>query len=328
MIQAAATGAVKPVTDLVFKAGLLWFAYWLLTKGEKERKEQEEEKKKQESDARVSEGPEVGQAIALRAAMNPSGLPWLMWTDTTKVEDIMKIATEIKDLKKVIFEYGQQYPGSRLLEDLERELGPEGLKRFESIAKGTDNAYANYSTVKTGIAVNDVVRAKVNSRVRSSPKKESSTFSQGNIIAVVPTGKVIGFTTGVTSYDNENDVIFIEVRTYKDTQLYKVWVAKSNVELIPYADYKKRVASGEKFPFFSFVTLKGFTGVPRVLVRSIAPATIHSPKGVTTGNASTNTQLGTFVYRFTIGKKSTVVFRTQQGHTRLVDAEKVQLINT
>ena len=76
------------------------------------------------------------QAVALRSAMNRSGMNWLHWIDGTDVDSLYNLANQIADIKKVAKEYKNLY-GRVLAEDLRKELKTDELAKFNTLLNKT-----------------------------------------------------------------------------------------------------------------------------------------------------------------------------------------------
>src|ERR1035437_10045914 len=76
--------------------------------------------RKDHTEQQVEQKPEVGQAMAIYSAMNPSGMEWMRKMDGTNTEAIFTTANEISDLNKVMTAYKQLY-NSSMLDDLDRK---------------------------------------------------------------------------------------------------------------------------------------------------------------------------------------------------------------
>jgi len=71
----------------------------------------------------------VQQAMLLHAAMNPSGISWMMSMDGTSNDTFFNVINEITDFNKVANEYKKLYQNS-LIETVEKELSSGEYTRF------------------------------------------------------------------------------------------------------------------------------------------------------------------------------------------------------
>ena len=68
----------------------------------------------------LGESVDAQQAVLLRTAINPSGIPWLLGVDGKNANTLLKVARQIKDFKKVAEAYRNLYK-----EDLSNNLTNE-----------------------------------------------------------------------------------------------------------------------------------------------------------------------------------------------------------
>lgn len=80
----------------------------------------------------LSFSTESQQAIALRGAMNRSGMSWLHWMDGTNTDALYSLANDINNIQKVAKEYKNLY-NRVLAEDLRKELATDELEKFNSL---------------------------------------------------------------------------------------------------------------------------------------------------------------------------------------------------
>lgn len=252
------------ISNTVIKLGLIGGGLFLLWRWFNNGAD---ERRASRSDKDITTNPGVGQAQLLRIAMNPSGTALLFDTDGTNKDAILKLATQIKDLDKVVEAYKERYKGS-LLKHLEVELGTSDYARFLALAGGGNSTGYNYEVVKQGVTSGQWVRATKAAYIRSSPKKDNGIYTTedlllkafnplnildkskriGNILTQAKKGEMVGWTTGKTGYDEAHDIIFIEAQSLdKKKQRVSFWVAKSQVEFISQDEVKKRKDKGEKF---------------------------------------------------------------------------------
>ncbi|MEI6882531.1 MAG: hypothetical protein WCK82_14525, partial [Bacteroidota bacterium] len=77
----------------------------------------------------ADDSPEVRQAIALRSAVNPSGVSFLKSLDTTNLSLVFDTAKTITNLDAVIKAYKNLYTDN-LLDDLQSDLSGEEFQKF------------------------------------------------------------------------------------------------------------------------------------------------------------------------------------------------------
>lgn len=88
------------------------------------------------SDAQFNaiEGTDLGSLIQqYRAAMNPSGVSWLISTDGTDEEAILKLAQQTKGNVDAVFKAYRQKFNSNLTDDLRQELSTEEYETWYEI---------------------------------------------------------------------------------------------------------------------------------------------------------------------------------------------------
>jgi len=241
IIIAPPKGVVDKVTNLAIGAVLLGVAWWGGKKIIQNIRKNSTEKK-------LADSLEVQQATALRNAMNPSGISWMMNIDTTDDAAILQTAKEIKDLKTVQEAYRKLYNDS-LIDDLKSEMKPDNYTQFLHIIG------LSSGTVKLSVDVskNRMVVSKSNVNIRKTPSAYGTPttdklliFKKSNIITTVPPNRTIGYTTGETKRDTDNNVIFLEVKKVAaDTgKTITVWVAASQVKTLTPEEWKKEKYSG------------------------------------------------------------------------------------
>lgn len=207
---------------------------------------------KDHTEQQVEEKPEVGQAMTIYSAMNPSGMEWMRKMDGTNTEAIFNTANEISDLNKVMAAYKKLY-NSSMLDDLRQELSPEDYTKFLNTLKFSPN---NTSKGTANKSKNDFKRGtpiitKLQTNLRKTPKNISHWSFDSNIIKLADAGKIIGFATGKTQFDNkggsDTGTLFIEIQSIAlDTRKPVIfWAAASQLQAISKADYTAR-----KYPFF------------------------------------------------------------------------------
>jgi hypothetical protein len=174
--------------------------------------------REQRTALQADNSPTVRQALALRSALNPSGLSWLMWADGTDEAAIRQLSGQISNLDAVITAYRALYR-SELLEDLQGELSQAMFQEFlTTVSNNRINANPGGSTAGQGAYTNPgrLVVAKREVYVRTSPDASNhgawyEVLSERNIFRTAKAGDFIGYATGRQHYDARNDVKFIEV---------------------------------------------------------------------------------------------------------------------
>jgi hypothetical protein len=222
---------------------------------------------KDHTEQEVEQKPEVGQAMSIYSALNPSGMEWMKKMDGTNTEAIFATANEISNLNKVMVAYKQLYKSS-MLDDLRQELSPDDYTKFlNTLRFSTNNTNKGTGTKpKNDFKSGTPLITKLQSNLRKTPKNISKYSINSNIIKLAEAGKMIGFATGKTQFDNGSGTgigtLYIEVRSVAlDTnKLITFWVAASQLQAISKADYDAR-----KYPFL-FVNEKDVLSVFRNLV--------------------------------------------------------------
>lgn len=87
---------------------------------------------KSDAQNKADDSPEVRQAMALRSAMNPSGISWMMSFDTTSTTTVLETAKSITNLDSVQNAYKSLYQDN-LLDDLQGELSATDYQKFLTI---------------------------------------------------------------------------------------------------------------------------------------------------------------------------------------------------
>jgi len=286
---------------------------------------------KDHTEQQVEQKPEVGQAMAIYSAMNPSGMEWMRKMDGTNTEAIFATANEISDLNKVTAAYKQMY-NSSMLDDLRQELSPDDYTKFlntlkfstTNTNKGTANKPKN--DFKSGTAL----ITKLQSNLRKTPKNISKYSLNNNIIKLADAGKIIGFATGKTQFDNGTGTgvgtLYIEVKSVAlDTnKLITFWVAASQLQAISKADYDAR-----KYPFFFVNEKDALSGIEGYNKRVIAfqSAPIMDEKFKMIGIASPLQVLGYSIMELNDKKGNEYIkFITNQKKQHWVNKKFVQVI--
>lgn len=306
--------------DKLIKAGVLVVAFFvgkkLLAKAAQNS-----------ADDQIDTDPAAGQARALNAAMNPSGIDWMRTFDTTNTQAIYDIAPQITALDKVKDFYKAQTQGRVLHEDLIKELGADGYNKFLALATKGKGGSVKYATVRNDIPPNKWVITKAETNVRKTPKKESKYFPNNNIVKLVPSGKALGVTTGKFAYDEPNDVTFIEFYTLgaKVAGKHFFYVANSQVELITSTEKAKR----EKTAKIPLEILAGIsdTGTLTSQAVSIRQMQVYDEYYNPVSVIPKNIIIGFPIVTLDTGKGKRIKLQTVQGIIRWVNAADVRIEN-
>lgn len=285
---------------------------------------------KSNTEHQVEKKPEVGQAMAIYSAMNPSGMEWMRKMDGTNTETIFSTAREITDLNKVQDAYRKLY-NSSMLDDLSQELSPEDYTKFLNTLKfSTKNINKGTNKPKIDFKKGTLIATKLQANVRKTPKNISRWSFDSNIIKLAEAGKFIGFSTGKSEFDNsgagETGTLFIEIQSVAlDTKKpVFFWVAASQLQTISQADYKAR-----KYPFFWLNekdTLDGFNGTQRRVI-AFTSVPVLDEKFRMIGIASPLQQLGYSIMELNDNKGNEYVkFITNQKKQHWVNKKYVQVI--
>lgn len=286
---------------------------------------------KDHTEQQVEEKPEVGQAMTIYSALNPSGMEWMKKMDGTNTDAIFKTANEISDLNKVMAAYKKLY-NSSMLDDLRQELSPEDYTKFLNTLKFSTNN-TNKGTAnkpKNDFKKGTALITKLQSSLRKTPKNISHWSIDSNIIKLADAGKIIGFATGKTQFDNgsgtESGTLFIEVQSVAlDTRKnVKFWVASSQLQAISKSEYDAR-----KYPFFFVNEKEVLSGIDGYQKRVIAfqSTPVMDEKFKMIGIASPLQLLGYSVMELNDKKGNEYIkFITNQRKQHWVNKKFVQVI--
>lgn len=280
-----------------------------------------DEKRYEKDDKDLALNLAKGQAVALRAAMNPSGSATLFDVDGQNKTAIMNIATEIKDLQAVIDAYNARFKGS-LIHHLEIEIGAEEMQRFLALAGGQSTvANTNYDSIKSGVS-KSMVRTIKPANARSSAKK-TGYFEKSNVLKTFDAYNLIGISTGKTQYDAANDIIFLEAQAKnKRGQIVSFWVAKSQVELIDSQAYQKRKALKE---LFTHQLLDGLGAIPQMELATSRAAIVYNENFEPVDKVRDRARLGIPSMFLKMPDRVLVRFTTIDGVRRWIDTRYVFL---
>lgn len=170
---------------------------------------------KQNTENQADDSPEVRQAMALRSAINPSGVSWMKSFDTTNTAALLDTAKQIKNLDEVSNAYRRLYDDD-MLEDIQKELSTSDYQKFLTlVASNPQKNGGNAPVIFAG--KNQLVVAKAEVYLRSSPDATyhgalyEAFSAHKNIIRKAKIGEFLGYATGKQSFDVKNNVKFIEV---------------------------------------------------------------------------------------------------------------------
>jgi hypothetical protein len=289
--------------------------------------------RKNASDNQMDTSPEAGQAITLRQAINPSGNWWMRRFDGTNKEAIWTIAGDIKDMDKVKNHFKAQTEGGDLYEELQAALSPDEYQKFLSLAsKGKTGSWYYTDKQPEKVPANNWVITKLPANVRSSPENiHYLRIWNGNIVKkAVPKGMILGISTGKFKYDEANKVLFVEFYTFTvkhGKQTY--YVAKSQVELVPDAEKKKREVQGK-------IPLQVIEGIfdntePQENTRSLKivittdPCYVFNENFEKIGITKANVIVGYPIMTLDTGKSKYIKVKTIQGLLRWISADKATI---
>ena len=302
---------------------------------------------KNDAQSKADDNPDVRQAMALRSAMNPSGISWMMSMDTTNTSSVLDTARTVTNLDNVSKAYKNLYQNN-LLDDLQSELSTSDYQKFLTIVSSN----AKKDTSGGGAAPvqfakpNQLVVCKKSVALRTSPDATNhgafyEVFSEKNIIRYAQPGEFLGYATGRQYFDDVNNVKFIEVAfvvraqyapsKYKNQnkKRYNYWVSSSSnyVEIFSY--YKNMFDAYPKTQNYTgwmkpvdYFTLKGMP-MPRILTRARTP--ILNDQLVAINMAEPNTILGQYIMGLNTGKAEFLQFRTVDNKIRWVERRFIQL---
>lgn len=302
---------------------------------------------KSDAQAKADDSPEVRQAMALRSAMNPSGVKWMMSIDTTNTETVMDTAKIITNLDNVQRAYKSLYQDN-LLDDLQSELSASDYQKFLTIvsSNGKKEFTTGGSSALQFAKANQLVVAKKAVSLRSAPDATNhgafyEVFSDKNIIRSAKPGEFLGYATGRQQFDEVNNVKFIEVAyvinganapsAYKKKNKLRVsyWVSSSAiyVEIFPY--YKNMFDAYPNTKNYTswmkpqdYFTLKGIP-MPRLLTKVKTP--ILNERLLPISIALPNTLLGKLIMSINTGSGEFLQFQTVDKTIRWVDKKYIQL---
>jgi hypothetical protein len=302
---------------------------------------------KSDAQNKADDSPEVRQAMALRSAMNPSGISWMMSFDTTNTSTVMDSAKTITNLDNVQTAYKNLYQDN-LLDDLQSELTSSDYQKFLTIisANSKKDTSGGGSAAVQFAKPNQLIVAKKAVTLRSSPDATNhgafyEVFSAKNIIRQAKPGEFLGYATGRQQFDDVNNVKFIEVAyvinaasappAYKSKNKVRVsfWVSSSVlfVDIFPY--YKNMFDAYPSTKNYTswmkpqdFFTLKGIP-MPRLLTKINTP--VLNEDLIPIAFAQPNMILGRLIMSMNTGRGEFLQFQTVDNTLRWVDKRFIQL---
>ena len=302
---------------------------------------------KSDAQNKADDSPDVRQAMALRSAMNPSGISWMMSFDTTNTATVMDSAKIITNLDNVQTAYKNLYQDN-LLDDLQSELTASDYQKFLTIISSNskkDTSGGGSAAVQFA-KPNQLIVAKKAVTLRTTPDATNhgafyEVFSAKNIIRQAKPGEFLGYATGRQQFDDANNVKFIEVAyvinaasappAYKSKNKMRVsfWVSSSvlYVDIFPY--YKNMFDAYPSTKNYTnwkkpqdFFTLKGIP-MPRILTKFNTP--VLNEDLVPIAFAQPNMILGRLIMSMNTGKGEFLQFQTVDNTLRWVDKRFIQL---
>jgi hypothetical protein len=302
---------------------------------------------KSDAQNKADDSPDVRQAMALRSAMNPSGISWMMSFDTTNTATVMDSAKIITNLDNVQTAYKNLYQDN-LLDDLQSELTASDYQKFLTIISSNskkDTSGGGSAAVQFA-KPNQMVVAKKAVTLRTTPEATNhgafyEVFSAKNIIRQAKPGEFLGYATGRQQFDDANNVKFIEVAyvinaasappAYKSKNKMRVsfWVSSSvlYVDIFPY--YKNMFDAYPSTKNYTnwmkpqdFFTLKGIP-MPRILTKINTP--VLNEDLIPIAFAQPNMILGRLIMSMNTGRGEFLQFQTVDNTLRWVDKRFIQL---
>lgn len=289
--------------------------------------------RKNVSDNQMDASPEAGQAVTLRQAINPSGNWWMRRLDGTNKEAIFSIAGDIKDMDKVKNHFKAQTEGGDLYEELQAALSPDEYQKFLSLAsKGKTGSWYYADKQPDKVPANNWVITKLPANVRSSPENIHylRIWNENIVKKAVPKGMILGISTGKFKYDEANKVLFVEFYTFTvkhGKQTY--YVAKSQIELIPDAEKKKRELQS-KIPLqviegvFENTDSQDNTISPKIVVAT-STTSVFNENFEKIGIVKRNVIMGFPVMELNTGKGTYIKIKTIQGLLRWISADEATI---
>lgn len=304
--------------------------------------------KKQSTESEADDSPEVQQAMALRSAMNPSGMSWLKSVDGTNTTAIFDAAKQIKKLDDVSAAYKNLYSDD-LLMDLQNDLSTSDYQKFLTMV--SSNPSKAGSKPQTFAKKNQMIVSKAEVYLRTSPDASyhGAVYEIGenkNIIRKTKIGEFLGYATGRQSFDAKNNVKFIEVAylikkenlpaNYKPFagKKYAFWVSSSAnfIDQFEYfADMLKQYPNLQneiaiKKPLDFYAGVKGLAGI-QIPVVTKQRTQVLDGRMQPLISVQSGTLLGNYIMSLNTGKTNYIQFKTIDNTLRWVKAETVAIKN-
>ena len=302
---------------------------------------------KSDAQNKADDSPEVRQAMALRSAMNPSGISWMMSIDTTNTSSVMDTAKTITNLDSVQKAYKNLYQDN-LFDDLQSELSTSDYQKLLTIVSSNSKKETSGggSAAVQFAKPNQLVVAKKSVSLRTTPDATNhgafyEVFSEKNIIRQAKPGEFLGYATGRQQFDDVNNVKFIEVAyvinaanapaAYKSKNKMRVsfWVSSSSLYVDIFTYFKNMFDAYPSTKNYTgwmkpqdYFTLKGIP-MPRLLTRVNTP--VLNERLMPIAFAGPNTILGKLIMSMNTGKGEFLQFQTVDNTIRWVDKKFIQL---
>jgi hypothetical protein len=295
------------------------------------------------TEGQADSNPDVQQALALRSAINPSGISWMKSFDGTNTAALLDTAKQIKNLDAVSSAYRQLY-NDDLLMDVQSELSSDDYQKFLTLV--SSNPVKSGGKPQTFAKKNQLIVAKADLYLRTSPDASYhgaiyEIADNHNIIRLAKAGEFLGYATGKQSFDVKNNVKFIEVAyLIKKENLpanlksfagkkYSYWISSSanyvdqfayyNDMLKQYPATQNEVAYKKPLDFYSGVKgISGFGAIPIITKHKTA---VLDDKLQPIMQVQSGTLLGEYIMSLNTGAANYIQFRTIDNTKRWVNAE-------
>ena len=304
---------------------------------------------KKSTESQADDSPEVQQAMAMRSAINPSGVSWLKSMDGTNTTAIFDTAKQIKKLDAVSTAYRNLYSDD-LLMDLQSELSTSDYQKFLTMV--SSNPAKTGSKPQTFAKKNQMIVSKAEVYLRTSPDASyhGAVYEIGenkNIIRKTKVGEFLGYATGRQSFDTKNNVKFIEIAYLikKDNlptnlkpyagKKYAFWVSSSAnfidqfeyfADLLKqYPNLQNEVAYKKPLDFYSGV--KGLNGI-QIPVITKQKTQVLDDRMLPIISVQSGTLLGNYIMSLNTGKINYIQFKTIDNTLRWVKANAVVIQNS
>jgi len=298
------------------------------------------------TEKQADSSPEVQQAMALRSAMNPSGISWMMSFDTTNTAVLFDTAKQIKKLDNVSSAYRRLY-NSDLLVDVQNELSAEDYQKFLTLVS-SNPAKKGSAAPQTFAKKNELIVAKKEVYLRSTPDGSyqgllTTVGVNGNIIRKAAIGEFLGYATGKQSFDIKNNIKFIEVAYLIKKEnppaslkplagkTFIFWVSSSSDFIDQFSYYKNmleaypstktEVSYRKPLDFYSGV--KGISGIQPVPVITKRKTYVLDSNMQPVISVQAGTLLGVYLMSLNTGTANFIQFKTIDNTERWVNAEAI-----